>query len=233
MCLFKIRKSGARLLLVLAVALTYLRTVRAEPVINENVANSGVITIYPDRQDPHRYYIAPNVVTIATDEKGTPYFSYVDVRTALFSKGGIMQMTLMAAYTREDLEVAKAGVLKKDPLAQFSGVPFMSSTLQLTGDLPILISENKCDHPAGLIGQEEACVLQLTSKGREVFFKSIAKKTLFTTLQLDYTIGAAVRKANGGFDNQEAHFGVAVRIDGALLAKHPELIQKDLLQEIE
>ncbi|MEK2646771.1 hypothetical protein [Bdellovibrio sp. BCCA] len=196
----------------------------AIPVVNENVANSGVMTIYPDHQDPHRYYVAPNVVMIATNSEGVPYFSYGEFRKNLINKIGVISMTLVPAYTREELELAKAEILKKDPKAEFSGVPFIESKLSLTGVLAELIGENECNHRGGLIGQEQSCAIVLTSKGRTFFLKSIQKRTLFTTLQFEYALQAVVRKADGSFVDQEINHGVAVRIDGDQLSKYPQLI---------
>lgn len=196
----------------------------AIPVVNENVANSGVMTIYPDHQDPHRYYVAPNVVMIATNQNGVPFFSYGEFRRKLINKVGVIAMTLVPAYTREELELAKAEILKKDPKAEFSGVPFVASTLSLTGVLAELIAENECNHAAGLIGQEQSCAIVLTSKGRTFFLKAIQRRTLFTTLQFEYVLQAVVRRADGSFVDQAVTHGVAVRIDGEQLAQFPQLI---------
>lgn len=198
----------------------------AVPVMNENVANSGMVTIYPDHQNPHRFYIAPNVVTIASDKNGRPYFSYNEFRVNLFLLRGSMQMTLVPAYTREDLLTAENQILQKDSEAQFSGLPFVSSTMSLTGNIPSLVVESKCDHSAGLIGQEQACSIILTQQGRLIFYDSIDKKTLFTTLQFEYKVQGFVRKADGTFGDQIINHGVAVRIDGGQLSKFPELINR-------
>lgn len=198
----------------------------AVPVVNENVANSGVLTIYPDHADAHRYYIAPNIVMIARDTNSRPYFSYAEYRRMIFQVVGVMQMTLVPAYTQVDLDSAKAAILKKDPAAQFSGLPFISSSIALTGDLPELISDNQCNHLGGLIGQEQACTMVLTSRGRELFFKALKRKTIFTMLQFEYSVQAQVKKADGGFSDQIIQHGVAVRIDGDQLSQYPELIQR-------
>ncbi|MGZ3769140.1 MAG: hypothetical protein ACXVCP_06735 [Bdellovibrio sp.] len=196
----------------------------AIPIVNENVANSGTMTIYPDSQDSHRYYVAPNVVKIATAKNGVPFFSYGEFRKNLFTKVGVISMTLVPAYTREELELAKTEILKKDPQAEFSGVPFVASSLSLTGVLAELIGENECNHTAGLIGQEQSCSIVLTSKGRTFFLKAIQRRALFTALQFEYTLYAVVRRADGSFGDQQVNHGVAVRIDGEQLSKFPQLI---------
>jgi hypothetical protein len=211
---------------ILALSILITNVALALPVVNENVANSGVMTIYPDHQDPHRFYIAPNIVTIAKDSKGRPWFSYNEYRRTLFSIAGVMQMTLVPAYTREELEAAKTELLKKDPSAQFSGVPFIDSSLALTGNLPELISDNQCNHVGGLIGQEQSCTMVLTPKGRQLLYRVLERKTIFTTLQFEYSVQAVVRRADGSFGDQLIRHGIAVRIDGDQLSKYPGLISK-------
>lgn len=212
--------------ILILISILTVKTIYAIPVVNENVANSGVMTIYPDHADPHRFYIAPNVVTIAKNSKNTPLFAYYEYKTGLFDTRGVMQMTLVAAYTRDELETAKSEILKKDPAAQFSGVPFIESSLELTGNLPAIIVSNQCNHAGGLIGQEESCSMVLTSKGREIFYRALATKNIFTTLQFEYSVQAVIRKADGTFADQLIKHGIAVRIDGDQLAKYPNLIQR-------
>jgi hypothetical protein len=197
----------------------------AIPVVNENVANSGVITIYPDHKDPNRYYIAPNIVMIAKTSRGIPVFSYFDTRKSFFKPIGIMQMTLVPAYTHDQFESAKAAILIKNPNAVFSGVPFVKSELTLTGDLPSIISANRCNHIAGLIGQQQSCVIELTNNGRYLFRKSIKNRLLFTTLQFEYTIHAVRLLADGTYQDTEMTHGIAVVLDGDQLADYPQLIQ--------
>lgn len=199
---------------------------QAVPIVNENVANSGVMTIYPDNLDPNRYYIAPNVVMIAKDPQGRPYFSYSEFTRSSGVKAGLMQMGLVPAYTREELDLAKSEILKRNPHAQFSGLPFIQSSLELTGELPELISNNKCNHAGGLIGQEQSCTLVLTRRGRYVFYDAIQRKTIFTTLQFNYEVFAVIRTADGTFKDQVIKHGIAVRLDGDQLSQFPELIKR-------
>ncbi|MBC7741840.1 MAG: hypothetical protein H7061_06570 [Bdellovibrionaceae bacterium] len=196
----------------------------AIPVVNENVANSGVMTIYPDHADANRYYVAPNVVTIAKNTAGVPFFAYDEYRSGTFSTAAIVQMTLVPAYTRTELDAAKNEILAKNPAAQFSGVPFMASSLELAGELPQIIESHQCNHVGGLIGQEQSCAMTLTKKGRLLFYKALNNKTIFTTLQFYYTIQAVARKADGTFADQTLKYGIAVRIDGDQLSNYPQLI---------
>ena len=212
-------------ILLFSISILSSATSIAIPVINENVANSGVMTIYPDHKDPNRYYIAPNVVMIAKNARGVPVFSYYDTRKGFFKTIGIMQMTLVPAYTHDQFESAKAAILQKNPNAVFSGVPFVRSDLVLTGDLPSIISENRCNHIAGLIGQQQSCVLELTNNGRYLFKKSIKHRLLFATLQFQYTIQAVRLLADGKYQDTEITHGIAVVIDGDQLADYPRLIQ--------
>lgn len=198
----------------------------AAPIFNENRASYGTVTIYKDHVDAHRYYVAPSVVTISRDSNGRPYFSYMEYSKRIFKTVGVMQMTLMPAYTREDLEQSKARILNEDPQAQFGGLPFIESSLALTGNLSPLISEHKCTHKAGIVGQEQACSIVLTSKGRSLFYDAIENKLLFMTLQFEYSVAGVIRNGEGSFVNQTVTHGIAVRIDGEQLAQYPELIQR-------
>lgn len=102
-------------IIIFIIGLMSAKNVMAVPVVNENVANSGILTIYPDSADAHRFYIAPNIVMIARDQNKRPFFSYTEYRRANFSIVGVMQMTLVPAYTQADMDSAKAEILKKGP----------------------------------------------------------------------------------------------------------------------
>jgi hypothetical protein len=78
-------------ILLIASALVLTDLALALPVMNENVANSGVLTIYPDHENPHRYYIAPNVVVIATNAKGTPHFHMRNIESRFLRKWASFQ----------------------------------------------------------------------------------------------------------------------------------------------
>jgi hypothetical protein len=197
---------------------------RAIPIMNENVASSGVIVIYPDSEDPHRFYIAPNVVEITRDKSDYPQFSYVEVSTGLFGKTGIMQMTLSPSYTRKDLDEAERKILVKDSKAEFSALPFIESKLVMSGDLPLLFKESQCDHQAGLVGQMQSCNLVLTKRGQRVWRLALLKARIFTTLQFEYSVKGVIRNAQGGFTDQVVQQGVAAVIDGSQLADYPSLI---------
>jgi hypothetical protein len=210
--------AAGSLLFSLFVGLFFAPGAQALPVADENAATSGVITIYPDHLDAHHYYLLPSVVVIARDPEGIPFFSYAEYRKNIFQSVGVMTMTLLPLFPEPETSLAEAAILKKDPAAQFSTTPFIASMLQLTGELPELIADNQCDHAAGLVDQEQAWSLILTSKGRALFLKALRGKTLFLTLNFAYEIQAVVRMADGTYDNQVLHFSMAARIDGGQLA---------------
>lgn len=196
------------------------------PVINENAANNGIITIYQDHADPNHYYLAPNVVTIARGNDGRPIFSYVEFSRGLFETVGLIQMTLAPAYTRAELEAAEKDILSKNPKAIFSGVPFVKSELKMSEPLREIFQGTACNHLAGLIGQEQSCAFELTAKGRKMFLRAVKAKSLFTTLQFEYTIDAFFKKPDGGYGQNLYQFGIAARIHGEELSGYPELIQR-------
>lgn len=203
----------------------------AVPVVNENRADSGVITIYPDHADPNRFYIAPNIVLIAR-ENDVPMFSYHEVRADVpifwpFSKPvAVLQMLLVPTYTRPELEAAKAKILAANPNAQFSGLPFVSSDLAMSGETPLLIKENQCSHGAGLVEQQQSCSMILTERGRSVFRRAMNNRSLFTTFQFTYQFSGFARLPDNTFREQLITHGLAARIDGDQLAKFPQLFSR-------
>lgn len=211
-------------LILLFLTLVYSVGSFALPVMNENVASSGIVTIYPDHADPNRFYIAPNIVTVAKRENNKAAFTYSESRLNLFQKIAYIQMLLTAAYTTEDLKVAQEIILKNNPNAQFSGLPFIVSSLEMNGELPDLISQNECCHEAGLIGQQQACSLTLTPRGRTLFLKALSRNALFLTLSFKYSVWGAARRADGGFADQMITHAVAVKIDAGELVRDGAVI---------
>lgn len=198
----------------------------ALPVVNENRASSGVITIYPDHQDPDRFYIAPNVVTLARDKKGRPQFSYVEYRKGWFQKKALVQMTLVPYYTRDELDGAEKKILEANPKAQFSGLPFTSSHIDFADALTGLVESQDCVHESGLIGQEISCAFTLTPQGRDVFLTLIKRRILVTTMNYQYGVAAVIRNAAGTFEPYNLVHGIAARIDGGQILAYPELMSK-------
>lgn len=66
----------------------------------------------------------------------------------------------------------------------------------------------------------------LTGKGRDLFYRALERKTIFTMLQYEYSVQAMVKKADGTYADQVITHGVAVRIDGDQLSQFPELIER-------
>lgn len=218
----------------------------AIPVVNENVANSGIVTVYPDSHDPNRFYIAPNMVVIGSNEENIPLFNYQEIATGYYEVifGGkkvvgytgisaFASFSLVAAYTNKDLELVKASLIAKFPNAEFSGLPFLKSELSVDPNIKILFSDTSCTHLAGLVGQEQSCTLVFTKIGRKTFLRSLEKKMLFTNLNFEYEFEAVVRRADGSFEDRFVKHGVAARIDGNQIAKFPNnliLIDESLVR---
>ena len=213
--------------ILITLTLLIINNANGAPIINDNAAiNSGFITMYPDHKDPNHFYLAPNVVTIAQDEYGRPNFTFTEYKNNIFSaKRGIIQMTLLPAYRNEDFEQAKQIVLTKNPKAYFSALPFIRSELKLTGDIDPLIEDQQCNHVAGLVGQEQSCVIMLSPLGRKTFLNAVNQKKIFMTLQFKYEIEGFIEIDQGKYESQTVKFGVGAIIDGKLIAGHPELIK--------
>lgn len=227
-----------KIFLILTIMFCLYLNAHAVAVLNENVANSGVMTIYPDHADPNRFYIAPNIVRVSQGNHGKPVFSYYELAKGEYSiiSGGkprkgytaiesILQLTLAPAYTRLEFEEAKQQILRKNPKAEFSGIPFVHSELALTGLIESLIERADCNHQAGLIGQEQSCTVLLSDFGRKAFLTDIHKQRIFLTLQFEYTILAVIKKADGTFQDQQIVLSVAGLIHGEQLAPYPEQIE--------
>jgi hypothetical protein len=187
----------------------------AAPVLNENVADSGLITIYRDHVDANRFYIAPNVVKVAKNAKGQPEFSYTVYSTGFFSHNAILQIVLEPQYTQDDLVAVEKIMSAKNPQAQFSGVPVISAGVSFENIDKDLIEENGCNHAAGLVGQQIACTLHLSSKGNEVFTKLINAGQLVSTMSYIYRVNGMIQKPDKSYDPYIGEWGVAVVIDGA------------------
>lgn len=194
------------------------------PVINENVAQFELVTVYPDHQDKHRYYVAPNVVNIAKNDKGIPIFSYNDYRKKLFNIVGSLKMTLKPQFKSDEMRAIEQQILKKDPLAIIVSIPIKASELEMSGQLSEIIDSHSCSHISGNMSQEQSCSIILTSVGRNLFLTSIDRKALFLTLNWIYRFQGFVKLPDGQFALTEIEHGVAAKISGDELSEFPQLL---------
>lgn len=195
---------------------------QAAPILNENLAASGLITVYGDSQDPKLFYYAPNYMGVCRDETGGPVFTYKGYVNASGYRRGLVMTTMCLKYGR-DIEGVIAEIKSRVPEARFAGVAFTSSRMVLKDEvLAGFLASNSCDHPGGVIGQEQACSFIFNSNGRKMFTE-LMKTGLGLVLNFEYTIHGVRRNAAGGFDDATSTFYVAARIMKEDATRVPEL----------
>ncbi|MBX3019459.1 MAG: hypothetical protein KF767_16350 [Bdellovibrionaceae bacterium] len=204
------------------VFLTWGSFATAAPILNESMAASGVITVYGDSVDPKLFYYAPNHMGVCRDEAGQPIFAYKNYVNNSGYKRGLVMTTMCLKYGKE-IESVIAEIKSRVPDARFAGVAFTSSQMILKDEsIAGLLASNSCNHPGGVIGQEQACSFVFNSNGRKVFTE-LMKVGLGLVLNFEYTIHGVRRNAAGGFDDASGTFYVAARIMKEDATRIPEL----------
>ncbi len=194
---------------------------QALPVLNLNAAGAQAVTIYPDHQDKNLYYTAPQVMLVAKDDAGAPLFSFLEYKEGFFYKTrAIVQLTLRPQFSQKMMNEAMEGVLKHNPNAKFTGIPFVKSNLIFSTSLKPLIEEQECTHQAGILGDEQVCNFRLNPQGRAVLLPMFLSP-LGLTVQLGYEIMGAVQQADGSYKDQALTFQMGGRIGGTEFRDFP------------
>lgn len=195
---------------------------QAAPILNENLAASGLITVYGDSQDPKLFYYAPNYMGVCRDDAGNPVFQFRSFVNNSGNRRGLVMTTMCLKYGK-DIETVIQDIKTRIPDARFAGVAFTSSRMVLKDEtLSGFLAANSCDHPGGVIGQEQACSFMFNSVGRKMFIESI-KSGLGLVMNFEYTIHGVRRNAAGTFDDAHGTFYVAARIMKEDATRIPEL----------
>lgn len=195
-------------MMILSLLVTF--SAQAAPIINENMATSELITVYPDSVDPNLYYYAPNQMEVCRDADGKPVLAVTDIPVGKVYNTVVMA-TMCLAY-KSGLKEALEEIRRVNPQARFAGVPFTSSRMILVDKVyELYIWKSACDHVAGVIGQEQSCKFILNSKGRKLFYDNL-KQGLGLVLQFQYFISGVVRNGAGGFNDLTTDFSVAAKI---------------------
>lgn len=195
---------------------------KAAPILNENLAASGLITVYGDSQDPNLFYYAPNYMGVCRDESGSSLLAYRAYVNSSGYRRGLVMTTMCLRYGKE-IEGVIAEIKTRIPTARFAGVAFTSSRMVLNDEvLSGFLASNSCDHPGGVIGQEQACSFVFNSSGRAMFTE-LMKKGLGLVLNFEYNVHGVRRNATGGFDDAVGTFYVAARITKEDAVHVPEL----------
>lgn len=139
-------------------------------------------------------------------------------------KFALLQATLKPYFDESDFSQAKAKILKSNPKAIFTGLPFIESRVLFGDLLGRLIESSECDHHAGVLGEEQVCSFILNSKGVKVFRAQLSRG-LALTLELEFTVNGVIQTPSGGFESKLNTYRMAGRIGSAELAKYPQLFQ--------
>ncbi len=207
---------------ILLAALNGLNLAIAAPVMNMNTPGAQTITLYPDHLDKNLHYIVPSTVMIPKNEQGVPRFQYVEGSNFWGTKKAIISVTLHPQYQAADVEAVRANVLKINPNAQFTVIPFSKSKITIHGSLAPYVDDDECEHIAGVIGQEQSCIIKLNSIGRKVFLATVTSGQMFA-VDLSYEIDGMIQQADGTYKNSHHEYQVSGSIGGVELSKHPQL----------
>lgn len=202
--------------------------VSAMPVMNENVSTSRLVTIYPDHNDLEKFYMAPNVMTIAKDRSDRPQFSYTEYKVGKWYKRrtrAVVQMTMKAQYHEDDIAVAIEEIKQRKPNARFATLPFLRSQIIFGDALKDLVIENNCTHIGGQVGDELACTFLLNSTGRKVFRKTL-QKNLSLAINFEYTVDACAKTPDNGCVVKEYTYAIAARLNGEELKNHVDILKQ-------
>lgn len=195
----------------------------ALPVMNLNAPGAELLTVFPDHQDKNLYYLAPAVMTVAQDDRGLPFFSYIEFLDG-FVTHAIVQATLRPAYRSDAVNATKESILKSNPNAKFTSIPYSNSKLVFSDALKPLVEQSYCTHIAASVGEEQSCSFEFNSRGRKVL-RSMFREGLTISMQLEYSIEGVVQKEDGSYSSKSNLYSIAARLGGGDLKKFPELFR--------
>jgi len=158
---------------------------QALPLLSESAAlNSGsALTLYPDHQDPTKFYFMPNSSKIGRDSKNVPTFSLtyygLDDPKATDSGGFMVYVGRLTSDT--DQSAAIDNFLKSHPGAGVAVLPIVESTIDLTSTagsaaLSPLYSEFNFSQKGGRAEDEIGINAMLTRIGAKVMKASLLKE---------------------------------------------------------
>lgn len=194
----------------------------AAPILNLSGPALNM-TAFPDNQDPNLYYLAPTEMILAHDDAGVPEFSYME-EWNFWGDKGVVQTTMVPAFNPDQLASAQKNILSVNPRAHFASLPFVNSSVIFDPILVPYVEANDCNHPAGVVGQEESCSFELTSQGAMVM-RSSFKTGLTLTMQFQYSVEGVIQKPDKSYEAETHTYQVAGLLGGAELAKYPQLFR--------
>lgn len=171
----------------------------ALPLLSENAAKrvSELLTLYPDSQDPRKFYYFPNSSTLAQDRAGRPLFSlaYYGLDNASPDDGGGLLNAVFRLDVNAPMRTAVREFLEQNPDAGLAVIPVKASTVS-SGQLNMYRNLVLPPH-GGRAEDEMGMSIELTEIGAQIFR---AKAKSGTGPQLNYCY-----KVEGLGPNMDAH----------------------------
>ncbi len=200
----------------------------AVPVLNENIAAEGtLITIWPDHKDPNHYYFAPNMMNISKDKNSDPKLHFTEFLsncnfTRRCSVKGMLNVFFVAGYREDQLRDAQAGILKINPKARFSPIPFLSSKVEFGKVLSTFVDHHDCSPRAGQAADEVPCSLVLNSRGLKTLVPYLREGKIFP-FKFFYRISGVLSLGDGSFKDEMLDYATTVNLGGDVLIGHTDL----------
>ena len=226
-------KQYTKNLLGLSLSLSfYASQALALPIFDRNAPNAEIVTLYPDSVDQNLYYFGPNLIeTSLSATTGTPLFLYSEYKERL-AKKAIVQSVMKPGLRVDELEAAKKRVLSVNPNAHFSALPYLSSKIEISGQLAPLVESSDCNHIAGNILDDVGCIIKVSAKGRNPILKALRSDS-GVIVHFVYGIAGVIEQADGTYINKEVAFAVAGHLGGSIVRGHPHLFLDRKGNEIE
>lgn len=201
----------------------------AAPVLNRNMAAAGNrITIWPDHTDPNHFYYAPSSFNIAMGQDQKPIFNMIDYeigncgRFRRCSHKSMLTTYFEAGYRESELLQAQNSILKFNPKARFSQVPFISSRVDFGTALTPFIDDHNCSPRAGQPADLVPCTIILNAKGIQRL-KPNLKEGKMMAFNFVYQIYGVVEGSNPQYKDHTAEYSIAVNLGGDVLIGHADL----------
>ena len=224
------------LLVSLLAALFATVPASAQSVILDRAVRAGDLTLFPDVSDENTFYYVSDQARLATDENGTPRFSFLrwvsNVRSADRTRegegGGIVHAVVSLEVTQEqrreaqrELQRIRPGATLRGPAIFTSGTfGLVSSFAEADGELTRRVVG--LGSAPILDGQRAAVSLLLTKEGAKILWESFQSATpdisFSFEMQLDGYRSPRQGRIRANFDQIYEHQGFAAGVASQYLA---------------
>ena len=171
------------------VAIAAVRPVDAQQILLDKSVKAGELTLFPELNNESVFYYVPDKVRLATDENGTPQFSFLryveNVRSAADQPearegegGGIVHALVTLGVTQEQLREAQSQLQRVRPGGRIQGpIMFKAGRFGLVSSFTDT-KGNLSKQVVGLgsapllDGEKAAVSIQLTKLGAKILWES-------------------------------------------------------------